>query len=56
MASLSIGAGKHTAQILGFVPVAILLAHVKNYCGNAHDLMIKEMCLTKQEPEEGGIS
>ena len=48
-------AAKHTAQILGFVPVAVLPAHVKDYCGNAHDLMIMEMRLTRPEPEEGGI-
>jgi L-amino acid N-acyltransferase YncA len=48
-------AAKHTAQILGFVPVAVLPAHIKDYCGNAHDLMIMEMRLVKPEPEEGGI-
>lgn len=48
-------AAKHTAQILGFVPVAVLPAHVKDYCGNAHDLMIMEMHVDKPEPEEGGI-
>jgi L-amino acid N-acyltransferase YncA len=49
------GAARHTAQILGFVPVAVLPAHVKDYCGNTHDLMIMELRLARPEPEEGGI-
>jgi L-amino acid N-acyltransferase YncA len=48
-------AAKHTAQILGFVPVAVLPAHVKDYCGKAHDLMILEFRLPSPQPEEGGI-
>jgi L-amino acid N-acyltransferase YncA len=48
-------AAKHTAQILGFVPVAVLPARVKDYCGKAHDLMIMEFRLPSQQPEEGGI-
>jgi L-amino acid N-acyltransferase YncA len=48
-------AAKHTAQILGFVPVAVLPAHVKDYCGNSHDLMIMELRLPKHEPWEASI-
>lgn len=48
-------AARHTARILGFVPVAVLPAHVKDYCGDAHDLMIMEFRLPKPEAEEGGI-
>jgi L-amino acid N-acyltransferase YncA len=48
-------AARHTAQILGFVPVAVLPAHIKDYCGNAHDLMIMEFRLPPPVAEEGGI-
>ena len=48
-------AAKHTAQILGFVPIAVLPAHVRDYCGNPHDLIIMEMRLPKPEAEEPNI-
>jgi L-amino acid N-acyltransferase YncA len=48
-------AAKHTAQKLGFVPVAILPAQVKDYCGNSHDLMIMEFRLPKHEDWEASI-
>lgn len=48
-------AAKHTAQVLGFVPVAVLPAHVKDSTGDTHDLMIMELRLLPQQPEEGGI-
>jgi L-amino acid N-acyltransferase YncA len=48
-------AAKHTAQVLGFVPVAVLPAHVKDYSGQTHDLMIMELRLPKRETEETGI-
>jgi L-amino acid N-acyltransferase YncA len=35
-------AARHTAQVLGFVPVALLPAHVRDSCGNPHDLIIME--------------
>jgi L-amino acid N-acyltransferase YncA len=35
-------AARHTAQVLGFVPVALLPAHVRDVCGNPHDLLILE--------------
>ena len=35
-------AARHTAQLLGFVPVAVLPAHVCDACGNPHDLIIME--------------
>jgi L-amino acid N-acyltransferase YncA len=35
-------AARHTAQVLGFVPVALLPAHVRDVCGNPHDLLIME--------------
>jgi L-amino acid N-acyltransferase YncA len=35
-------AARHTAQVLGFVPVAVLSAHVRDLSGNAHDLLIME--------------
>jgi L-amino acid N-acyltransferase YncA len=35
-------AARHTAQVLGFVPVAVLPAHVRDSGGNTHDLMIME--------------
>lgn len=48
-------AARHTAQVLGFVPVAVLPAHVKDYCGNPHDLMIMEFRMPQPEAQEGGI-
>jgi L-amino acid N-acyltransferase YncA len=35
-------AARHTAQVLGFVPVAVLPAQVRDVCGAAHDLLIME--------------
>jgi L-amino acid N-acyltransferase YncA len=35
-------AAKHTAQVLGFVPVAVLPAHVRDLCDTSHDLLIME--------------
>jgi L-amino acid N-acyltransferase YncA len=35
-------AARHTAQVLGFVPVAVLSAHVRDLAGTAHDLLILE--------------
>jgi L-amino acid N-acyltransferase YncA len=35
-------AAKHTAQVLGFIPVAVLPAHVRDLCGTSHDLLIME--------------
>jgi L-amino acid N-acyltransferase YncA len=35
-------AAKHTAQVLGFVPVAVLPAHVRDLSGTSHDLLIME--------------
>jgi GNAT superfamily N-acetyltransferase len=48
-------AAKHTAQVLGFVPVAVLPAHVRDYCGNPHDLVITELSLPRPEAEEPNI-
>jgi L-amino acid N-acyltransferase YncA len=35
-------AARHTAQVLGFVPVALLQAHVHDLGGASHDLLIME--------------
>ena len=35
-------AARHTAQVLGFVPVAVLPGHVLDVRGNPHDLLIME--------------
>jgi L-amino acid N-acyltransferase YncA len=35
-------AARHTAQVLGFVPMALFPAHVRDSCGNPHDLVIME--------------
>lgn len=35
-------AARHTAQVLGFVPVASLPGHVQDACGHPHDLIIME--------------
>jgi L-amino acid N-acyltransferase YncA len=35
-------AARHTAQLLGFVPVAALPGHVRDYSGKTHDLIIME--------------
>jgi L-amino acid N-acyltransferase YncA len=35
-------AARHTAQVLGFVPVAVLPAHVRDLGGTSHDLIIME--------------
>ncbi|MFQ6026588.1 MAG: GNAT family N-acetyltransferase [Dehalococcoidia bacterium] len=48
-------AARHTALLLGFVPVAALPAHVKDICGEAHDLMIMEFRIPKELPEEGDV-
>lgn len=45
-------AAKHTAQVLGFVPIAVLPGHVKDYCGAKHDLVIMELRLATPEVEE----
>jgi hypothetical protein len=35
-------AARHTAQLLGFVSVAVLPAHVRDSGGRPHDLIIME--------------
>ena len=35
-------AARHTAQLLGFVPIAALPGHVRDYCNDTHDLIILE--------------
>jgi len=35
-------AAQHTAQVLGFIPVASLPGHVQDACGDPHDLIIME--------------
>jgi L-amino acid N-acyltransferase YncA len=35
-------AARHTAQLLGFVPIAALPGHVRDYSGVTHDLIIME--------------
>lgn len=35
-------AARHTAQVLGFIPVAVLPAHVRDSCGHPHDLIRME--------------
>ena len=47
-------AARHTALLLGFVPVAALPAHVKDVGGIAHDLLILEFRVPKEIPNEGG--
>jgi L-amino acid N-acyltransferase YncA len=48
-------AARHTAQVLGFVPVAVLPAQVRDYCGDSHDLMIMELRLPSHEDLEPSI-
>jgi L-amino acid N-acyltransferase YncA len=48
-------AAKHTAQVLGFVPVAALPAHAKDQTGKPHDLMILEFRLPKSTLEEPNV-
>lgn len=36
-------AARHTAQLLGFAPIAVLPNHVRDYCGVSHDLVILEL-------------
>jgi L-amino acid N-acyltransferase YncA len=45
-------AAKHTAQVLGFVPIAALPGHIMDYCGGRHDLIIMELRISVPEPEE----
>ncbi|MBM3943315.1 MAG: GNAT family N-acetyltransferase [SAR202 cluster bacterium] len=45
-------AARHTAQVLGFVPIAALPGHVKDFCGNRHDLVILELRITMPDTEE----
>ena len=35
-------AARHTAQVLGFVPIAVLPEHVCDLAGASHDLIIME--------------
>ncbi len=42
-------AARHTAQILGFVAIAVLPGHVKDYSGVNHDMVIMEMKLPETE-------
>jgi L-amino acid N-acyltransferase YncA len=35
-------AAKHTAQLLGFIPIALLPDHIHDACGHARDLIIME--------------
>jgi L-amino acid N-acyltransferase YncA len=35
-------AARHTAQVLGFVPIALLPEHVQDASGNLHDLILME--------------
>jgi L-amino acid N-acyltransferase YncA len=35
-------AARHTVQVLGFIPVAVLPAHVRDVCGHPHDLILME--------------
>jgi L-amino acid N-acyltransferase YncA len=44
-------AAKHTASVLGFVPVAVLADHVRDYCGGDHDLLLMEKALIKEEAD-----
>ncbi|NQW22458.1 MAG: GNAT family N-acetyltransferase [SAR202 cluster bacterium] len=44
-------AAKHTAEVLGFVPVAVLPDHVRDYCGVDHDLILMEKRLIKEETD-----
>jgi L-amino acid N-acyltransferase YncA len=50
-------AAKHTAQVLGFVPIAALPGHIKDYCGGRHDLIVMELRITPAEATdlESGI-
>lgn len=48
-------AARHTAILLGFVPVAALPGHIKDVDGNLHDLMVMEFRAPKDIPEEGGV-
>jgi ribosomal protein S18 acetylase RimI-like enzyme len=48
-------AAKGTTQLLGFIPVAVMPAHIKDYCGNTHDLIIMRLGLPKPEAEEPSI-
>ena len=43
-------AARRTAQILGFVPVAILPGHIRDSDGTYHDLMIMELRLHGETP------
>jgi hypothetical protein len=35
-------AAKHTAQLLGFIPVASLPDHIRDACGHSRNLIIME--------------
>lgn len=48
-------AARHTAEVLGFVPVAVLPNHVRDYCGVDHDLLILEMPVIKPEADENAL-
>lgn len=48
-------AAKHTAMLLGFVPVAALPAHVKEVGGTTHDLLVLEFRMPVEIPGEGGV-
>jgi L-amino acid N-acyltransferase YncA len=45
-------AAKHTAQMQGFVPIAALPGHVKDFHGGRHDLIIMELRITMPNLED----
>jgi L-amino acid N-acyltransferase YncA len=45
-------AARHTAQVQGFVPIATLPGHVKDFHGNPHDLIMMELRITVPNVED----
>jgi hypothetical protein len=43
---------KHTAQMQGFVPIAALPGHVKDFHGGRHDLIVMELRITMPNLED----
>ncbi len=48
-------AARHTAQVIGFVPVAVLSGHVRDIDGTPHDLVVLELKVSDAVPSDENV-
>ena len=48
-------AARHAAQLVGFIPVAVLHGHIRDIDGTSRDLVIMELTVSDAVPSEEGI-